>query len=425
MSIDAKAVARLADERIDWRFKGLPDALHGKTVTEAVASRPNLFSDGFIPPLVVLDHDAMEHNLATMRHWCESRGLALAPHGKTHMAPQLFQRHLDAGAWGLTCANASQLRVYRAFGVQRIMFGNELIDPAALRWLAAELSADPEFEFYCWADSVRGVQLMTEALRDAPLPVNVLVEVGIEGARAGARTVDDAEAVADAIVASPALRLAGVAGWEGGLAGNASEESLAIVDGFLDRVREVAIRLRSRISGQAIVTVGGSAFFDRVADALTAPWPAGMDVLPIIRSGAYLTHDDGLYRRNSPLGEHARIDGEPGFRSALRAWAQVTSTPQEGLALLTFGKRDAPFDIDLPVPQLRRRDGVTTELAGAKLTALNDQHAFLDTSAVDVQVGDWIAFGLSHPCTTFDKWQLLPEVGPDGETVVGLIRTHF
>jgi D-serine deaminase-like pyridoxal phosphate-dependent protein len=85
-----------------------------------------------------------------------------------------------------------------------------------------------------------------------------------------------------------------------------------------------------------------------------------------------------------------------------------------------------PYDIDLPFPQLRRRDGAVTPL-DATVTKLNDQHAFLTFDGSDgaVEVGDWVGLGLSHPCTTFDKWQLLPVVGADGETVVDLIRTYF
>jgi D-serine deaminase-like pyridoxal phosphate-dependent protein len=424
--MDTTAVTRLGAERIDWRFKGISDALFGKTVSEALATRPNLFADGFVGPLVVLDNDAIEHNLVTMARWCESKGVALAPHGKTTMAPQLFARQLEHGSWAITTANASQLRVYRAFGVNRIMMANQLIDAPALRWLARELEEHPEFEFSCWVDSVRGVELMTSALEGARRKVDVIVELGAEGGRTGARDLPAAIAVADAVVASPALRLVGVGGYEGALAHDASAEAFAAVDAYLAAVRELAVTLKDRIEGQVIVTVGGSAYFDHVADGLTQPWPEDMDVLPVLRSGAYVTHDDGFYRDISPLGDNARIEGTSSFKPALRAWAQVTSKPQADLALLTIGKRDASFDEGFPEPQLiRTLDGVKP-LTGCTITALNDQHAFLRIEeGVDVQVGDWVGLGLSHPCTVFDKWQLIPAVGADGETVVDLIRTYF
>ncbi|MEV4315123.1 amino acid deaminase [Actinocrispum sp. NPDC049592] len=425
--MDTEAVTRLGGERIDWRFKGMPAGWSGRTVSEALATRPNLFADGFVGPLVVLDNDAIEHNLATMARWCESRGIALAPHGKTTMAPQLFQRILDHGAWGLTTANASQLRVYRAFGVNRILMANQLVDPSALRWLSAELDQHPELEFSSWVDSVRSVELMTEAL-GGTRPVDVIVELGASGGRTGARTQAAAIEVADAVAASPALRLVGVGGYEGSLAHDASDQALAKIDGYLNAVRELTAALAGHFDDldRVIVTVGGSAYFDHVADSLTQPWPGGLPVLPILRSGAYITHDDGFYREISPLGDHARIPGVEHFRPALRAWAQVTSKPQDDLALLTIGKRDASFDEGLPEPQLIRARGEVKPLTGCEITAMNDQHSFLAIGpGAQVEVGDWIGMGLSHPCTVFDKWQLIPATSADGETVVDLIRTYF
>ncbi len=424
--IDRGAVARLAEETLDWRFKSVPGGLFGLTVREAVARRPGLFRDGFVGPVVALDNEAVEHNLETMASWCAERGLALAPHGKTSMAPSLFARQIDHGAWGLTAAAVGQARVYRAFGVSRVLFANALVDPGGLAWLVGEL-ADPGFEFVSWVDSVRAVELMTEGLRDAPRAVDVLVEVGIAGGRTGVRDQSTARAVAAAIERSPVLRLAGVGGYEGPAGSDGGDESLAAVDAFLRRVRETVVMLRGRFETErVIVTAGGSAFFDRVADALTAPWPAGLTVLPVLRSGAYITHDDGFYRDISPLGAHPRLTEAPPLRSALRAWAQVTSRPEPGLALLAVGKRDVPYDLDLPEPQVLRNAAGTHALNGARVTALNDQHAFLaleDDSTVEV--GDWVGLGLSHPCTVFDKWQLVPLTGTDGETVVDLVRTFF
>jgi D-serine deaminase-like pyridoxal phosphate-dependent protein len=430
--IDKDAVAALQSERIDWRFKGLPAAAQGLTVAEAVERRLNLFRDGFLGPLVVLDAPALEHNLTTMANWCAATGAALAPHGKTTMAPQLFARQFELGAWAMTTANASQLRVYRAFGINRIVLANQFLDPAGLRWLAAELDRDPDFEFCCWVDSERGVMQMDETLRrvKARRPVNVLVELGAPGGRTGVRDVRTGLSLAFAVSASPALRLVGVAGYEGAIAKTASHDGLSTVEAYLARLRELVVATAGHglFDGldRVIVTAGGSSFFDLVADAFTAPWPDGLPVLPVLRSGAYVTHDDGFYRRTSPLGETTRIAGAPPLRSALRAWAQVTSRPTADLALLTMGKRDVPYDLDFPMPQrIRRPDGVAP-LTGCEVTALNDQHTFLRLGRdAGVEVGDWIGFGLSHPCTTFDKWQLIPVVDADGETVVDLIRTYF
>jgi len=130
-------------------------------------------------------------------------------------------------------------------------------------------------------------------------------------------------------------------------------------------------------------------------------------VRTIVRSGAYLTHDDGLYARTSPL--------RAALLPALQVWAQVVSRPEPQLAVLTMGRRDVSFDQDLPVP-LGSADSVVTKL--------NDQHAYLQLGSDSVEVGSWLGFGISHPCTVFDKWQLIPELDAD-DRVVGLIRTFF
>jgi D-serine deaminase-like pyridoxal phosphate-dependent protein len=113
-------------------------------------------------------------------------------------------------------------------------------------------------------------------------------------------------------------------------------------------------------------------------------------------------------------------------------WARVISRPEPGLALLDAGKRDVGVDEGLPQVQAVRPGGSgdTEELQGAVVVAVNDQHTHvrLTGAAELVQVGDVLRLGVSHPCTTFDKWQLLPVVDDAGArqpVVVDLLRTVF
>ena len=56
---------------------------------------------------------------------------------------------------------------------------------------------------------------------------------------------------------------------------------------------------------------------------------------------------------------------------------------------------------------------------------MNDQHTYLRVPAeADVRVGDLIGSGISHPCTTFDKWRALFTVD-DSYRVTGAILTFF
>ncbi|MGW7526600.1 amino acid deaminase [Streptomyces sp. NPDC054783] len=423
--MSSEGLARLAEERVDHRFKGLPPDADGLTVGELAAQRRNLFAeaDGFTTPVLALSAERLEHNLALMETYTARHGLAFAPHGKTSMAPQLFHRQIEHGAWGITLAVPHQVRVARAFGIQRVFLANELVDASALRWIAGELAADPGFRFICYVDSVRAAELMDAALKGSARPVDVVVELGAgDGARTGVRTEAEARAVADAVARARTLRLVGVAGYEGEVPRADPER----VRAYLRRLVVLAADLDGagllKDAQEIVVSAGGSAWFDAVAEVFEEIPELSLPALKLLRSGAYVSHDDGHYRRLTPF---TRVPEEGALEPAFRLWAQVVSRPTPEQAFVNAGKRDAAYDLDLPTAQVVRRNGVERPADGITVTGLSDQHAWLRTEpGADIEVGDWIALGLSHPCTSFDKWQLIPVAEADG-TVVDYVRTFF
>ncbi len=410
--IDRAALQGLADRPLDWSYKGTPPSWWAQTAAQIVAQAPDLFEAGPPGPVCVLRADALTHNITAMAEWCRHSGVELAPHGKTHMAPQLAARQLAAGACAITVATVSQAAVYRAFGVRDLILANELVDVTGLRWVAAQLARDPGMSFVCWVDSVRGVELMTAALAGAARPVDVCVEFGLPGGRTGCRSRDTADEVARAAAASPQLRLVGVAGYEAARGHEVSDAALTEISGYLRELRLAVTRLAPLFETDTVlVSAGGSTYFDTVAAELTG-WPGNVAVRTVLRSGCYLTHDHGLYARTSPLTR----DGGPGLRPAFRVHAQAVSRPEHDLAILAMGRRDVAFDQDLPV---------ALDLPGAVVTRLNDQHGYLSLGPDEPpQVGTWLQFGISHPCTVFDKWRLIPVLDGD-DRVVDLIHTFF
>lgn len=409
--------------------KSLPINAAGLSVPEFLSGGPRVSDCS--TPLAVLDDAAVDANIDRMAAWCAGRGVSLAPHGKTTMAPALWRRQLDAGAWGITVATVSQVRVAVAAGVPRILLANPLVDPAGLQWAVETFSTRTDLALTVWADSVATVAVMDAALgsRAVGRPLRVLVELGADGARAGARTLDEAVAVAAAIRASPHLELGGVAGWEGALAVDTSASSLILVREFLSSMVALHAALLSDSQYEVddvVLTAGGSTFFDDVAEILGAA--AGPGVTALLRSGCYVTHDDGTYRALSPLSRA----GTP-FTAALHVWARVLSRPEPGLALLDAGRRDLSFDAGMPEPQLVADDlgALTRPLLGAHVSAVNDQHAYLRLPLEsDLRVGQVVRLGISHPCTTFDKWRWIPVLGPSSTTdpdpqIVDLIPTYF
>ena len=436
-SYDAAAVAALADQPVTWQDKALPPAFWGRTVTEILAGQPRLSQ---LPtPLLTLSGPGLEHNVATLARWCTEHGVELAPHGKTTMAPALWRMQLEAGAWAITLANAFQLGVARAYGFSRVMVANSVISPLQHRWIADELAADPSFEVLVWADSVRTVELI-EAARSAHVApgarqLDVLVEVGGANGRTGARDAETALAVGKAIAEASTLRLAGVAGYEGAIAHGADEAGLEHVRSYLRDLGAVHTRLQEDNLYDAdvvpVVSAGGSAYFEQVAQVLAPLGKSGARV--VLRSGAYIAHDDGYYREVSPLGSVPRTDGDR-LVPAMHGWIRITSQPEAGLAIFDAGKRDLPFDEGLPEPQvLRPREdgGKASKVEGMTVTKVNDQHGFLHFSPdgePPLVIGDELRVGLSHPCTAFDKWGLIPVIDdPDADDpiVVDLIRTFF
>lgn len=432
---EARTVAELTELPLSVLDKSLPEEAAGRTAGEFLATRPRLSAFG--TPLLVLSASRIDANVAQMARWCADQGVEIAPHGKTTMAPALWERQLRAGAWGVSLATMSQVRVALSFGVKRIQLANALVDPVALSWASRELDARPDVTLLVWADSPETVAAMNATLAQlAPRrPLPVLVELGAGGGRTGARGIDAALGVAEAVRRSEHLQLSGVSGYEGALAHDGSEKSVSLVRRYLSDLAELHRRLLASDAYQGtdevLVTAGGSAYFDDAAAVLGGlrddGASSGRTVRVMLRSGAYIIHDDGFYRMISPFSRGA---GEP-LRSAMHAWARVVSRPEPSLALLDAGKRDVPFDEGLPEAQLvaDRLGAPARPLAGAQVTEVNDQHAFLRIEPdSDIGVGQVVRLGLSHPCTAFDKWRWIPVIGDDDAAdpvVVDLVRTFF
>jgi len=379
---------------IDWRAKGfwLPDG--EVPVAEFAAARHSLFDGSFTWPLLVVRESAVRANIATMAGYAARHGFSFAPHAKTTMAPSLLRAQLEAGAWAMTVATANQALVLRRLGVERVLIANEVLDTTALRWLAAEHARG--FQVLIQVDSVAGVEAAAAAGG-----VPVLVELGHPGGRTGCRTVSELLTVAQAAAAADNVTLAGVTAYEGGLTDGAA------VDAFLGTLVEATRTVADLLGTEVVVSAGGSVWFDRVIKALEGQWLDGHTLRPVLRSGASITHDDGFYRERTPFN---RVADEGALSAALQMYAQVLSTPEPGLAIVGMGKRDAPFDEGLP------------SLDGMTVVRMNDHHTFV-TGGSPV-VGELLRFGVSHPCTAFDKWRFIPVVD-DADVVVDVLHTYF
>ena len=412
--------------------KGLPlDGSIGR-VGDLAGRGLNLLRGDLPMPVALLKRSALDNNLRVMQAYIERAGVNLAPHAKTTMCPQLFARQLSHGSWGLSAATMTQFKLCHDFGVERLILANQLVGRAEITGLARLWAQTPQRAYYVLVDSIEGAKAISDGFREcagAP-PARLLIEVGIPHGRCGVRTLEEGLSLARAIQSLPHVELHGVEGYEGlRVSDHAGHDTAAVLD-FLSTVRRLYEALAAdnlfADPDQIIVSAGGSAYYDLVAHVLSGN-PQG--VVVVLRSGCYVTHDSGFYRRLLMRIQHRAIEGPaPHLVAALEVWSRVISRPEPNLAIVMMGKRDVSYDIDLPVVRWWFREGrhdAPQSVDGLVVDKLNDQHGYLTVPAeADLAVGDLLGFDISHPCTTFDKWSLLLEVDDD-YTVVGGLKTFF
>lgn len=421
------AVRAEVDERISWLNKGLGPLENAATAGEIVRLGWNLLREDLSLPTAVLYRDRLENNAKWMQRFINAYGVRLAPHGKTTMAPRLFQMQLAGGAWGITLASAHQTMVAHAHGVRRVLMANQLVGRQNMR-IIADLLDDAEFEFYCLVDSAEGVDKLGTFFSERGRRINVLLELGVTGGRCGVRDDAQLRAVLQALQRwNEVVDLCGVELYEGVLK---DEESIRE---FLRRACAVTQKLVAEngfARRPALISGAGSAWYDVVAEEFAAA-SFGDAVEIVLRPGCYLTHDVGSYEtQQKRIVQSNAIAREmhSGLVPALQVWAYVQSIPESELAVVQMGKRDAAFDSGLPTPALHFRPGSAepaTAPAHWEVTKMMDQHAFMKIAAGDnVRVGDMVGFNISHPCLTFDKWRALAVVDEKFD-VVGVVQTYF
>jgi D-serine dehydratase len=387
----------------------------------------NLLREDISLPSAVLYDEKLRHNLDWMQRFITTYGVKLAPHGKTTMAPKLFEMQLKHGAWGITLATPHQTQVAHRHGIRRVLMANQLVGKQNMA-VISRLLKDPAFEYYCLVDSAAQVDLLGEFYSKHAQRLNVLLELGVPRGRTGVRDDEQLEATLAVLQSwSDTLLLSGIEIYEGVL------EDETLIRAFLERAVAVTRRMvveKRFHRAPALLSGAGSAWYDVVAEMFTAAnFGGGVEI--VLRPGCYVTHDAGMYREaqamimgRNPIAARMRN----GLLPALQIWAYVQSVPEQDKAIIAMGKRDAAFDAGFPIPALRYRPGDSAPkpaLAHWTLTKMMDQHAYMQIAREDdLRVGDMIAFDISHPCLTFDKWRTLPVVNAE-YGVIDVVRTFF
>jgi D-serine deaminase-like pyridoxal phosphate-dependent protein len=405
-------------ELISIFHKGMPIASQGESIKDFLATNKKLFTADFQFPIMVLRESALEHNIQRMASYCKSLGFELSPHVKTPMAPKIAKRQIDAGAWGLTIANFNQASIMLASGFTRLIIGNEIMEPTSIAEIA-KINGSGAGDIIFYIDSLAGLEIAQKAITEVSnAKLNILLEIGAVGGRGGIRDLDLLRIILAQIANDNRIHVRGVSGFEGAVpGGDRHGEGIEKIRLFLRHIVAAARITEPYVRGnKIIISAGGSSYFDYVAEEF-AKYDG--DAMLMLRSGGYVSHDHIHYEDLYPF---IGLPDSDRFYPAIELWARVLSIPEPDLAILNFGKRDAGNDLDEPLPILKLATKPVPFEAEIKM--LNDQHAFMQITPGSVAVGDLIGCGISHPCTNFDKWRLLPLVNDDYE-IIDLISTHF
>ena len=400
-------------QTIEISNKGFPLNSYGKTVEQFLSTKPNIFTSGFQFPIMILKDNALKHNIDRMARFCKSVGAELAPHVKTTMSPQIAQMQVDAGAFALTIANFWQAEIFRSFGFKKLIIANEVLDPSAIAAIS-ELNGKQAAEIIFYVDSLAGLEIVKKHTSKDGIQ-NLFIEIGTDNGRGGVRDLDLVTAIAKNISDDPRLKLRGVTGFEGAVPNaartSAGEES---VTKFCQKIVAAANNaFPYKSESEFIISAGGSAYFEIVASELNK---FDKPKILLLRSGGYVTHDSRYYEEIYPFR-----DSDDLLIPAIEVWAQVISAPEKDFGVLNLGKRDIGCDLHNPIPVARYGDKLS-KFSG-EIEKLNDQHGFM-RSKEKFAVSELIGLGISHPCTTFDKWRLIPLVN-DNYDVVDCIHTFF
>jgi D-serine dehydratase len=345
--------------------------------------------------------------------FCNSVDAQLAPHVKTTMSPQLAQMQVAAGATALTVANFWQGRIFLKHGFKNLIIANEVLDPTAIAEIA-KINKQKQAEIIFYVDSILALEIIQKHTPSEG-EQNLFIEIGTENGRGGVRELSLVEQLAQRIRTDKRLNLIGVTGFEGAVPdaarGRRGEKKISKFCQKIVAAAELAYPYKS--DQQFVISAGGSAYFDIVARELNKfEKPRRL----LLRSGGYITHDHKYYEEIYPFALSDRS-----FKPAIEVWAQVISKPEKDFGVLNLGKRDIGNDLHNPIP-IKSYDGQVKSFS-AVIEKLNDQHGYL-RGKQEFSLAQLIGLGISHPCTTFDKWGLIPLVNDDYD-LIDCLQTFF
>ena len=337
-------------------------------------------------PSLVLDLDALEHNIKAMADFCAAGRIALRPHVKTHKSVRVAKMQIEAGANGICAATLREAWAMVGAGITDIHLTSPLLGEVAMKELTALLAHAPMVSVV--ADSIKGVAGLEKAMYSAGLSLRVLVDVDLGAMyRTGVARVADAVALAQRIDTSPVLEYDGLQFYSGIVQHiTPASERAAYHDRQLQGLKELIAELESTGLPPKIVTGGGTGTFALDADSR---------VLTENQAGSYAVMDV----------EYAAVevltDDPAPFRPALFVLSSVVSNNQKGMVTIDAGSKSVALDGPKPLVVRGAPSDATFQILG-------DEHAgLIFPGAMDADV---LSGGAPPPTVDKPIWELFYEL---------------
>ena len=325
-------------------------------------------------PVLLLDLDGMERNIAAMADFFKGLETKLRPHFKTHKTPILAHKQIEAGAIGITCAKLGEAEPLVESGIKDILIANEIVGAAKMRRL---VSLAKSSDVMVCVDNARHVEDLSEATEVAGATLRVLVDVDVGMHRCGAQPGELALALAQKVERAKGLKFVGLMGYEGHTVHmpdfqerkKAAERSMKFLIETKELVEDAGLEV-------GIVSGGGTGTYQ-----ISGTYPGVTEVQP----GSYIVMDT----------QYKSIEGMEAFEIAISVLTTVISRPQPNIAITDGGLKVMTREFGLPLVK---------GLEGAKLLHLSEEHGKLELEgeARSLRVGDKIEFLPSHCCTTIN-----------------------
>ena len=304
-------------------------------------------------PALLLDLDAFEHNLMRLTESLRGTSVRLRPHAKSHKCPEIALRQIARGAVGVCCQKVSEAEALVQGGVGDVLVANEVVGPKKLSRLAELVR---QAHIGVCVDDTGNVADLSQAVREAGVTLDVLVEVNVGANRCGVEPGEAVLNLARLIAQSPGLRFAGVQAYHG------AAQHLRTPPQRLEAIAQAVSKVKATL--QLLESNGLSAETVTGAGTGTYMLEAASGVYNEIQPGSYIFMDAD-YGRN--LGQ----DGKPlrEFEQSLFILATVMSHPVPKRAVVDAGLKAHSVDSGMPL---------VVDVPGADYTKASDEHGVIE-----------------------------------------------